>query len=200
MAVKHVGRLTTNNRKLVVVYRVIPGDPENCLVIHSENLEAADHDSLMTLVQGEAGQNADELSELMARSTLADGRNMLGAFHNMGKLTKVPTNIVEMTPSTQSSINLSELNKIIAEQKGVSIEDLAVAPQVPQASASTTTAPSGEVDTAVPVSGEEPLTDEQLAAQYRSQADSLFKEAKRLREQAEELVPTKRKSKVAADA
>ena len=43
------------------------------------------------------------------------------------------------------------------------------------------------------------LTDEALAAQYRSQADSLFKEAKTLREQAEQLVPTKRKSKTTAD-
>ena len=38
------------------------------------------------------------------------------------------------------------------------------------------------------------ITDEQLAAQYRSQADALFKEAKALREQAEELVPTKKKT------
>ena len=36
------------------------------------------------------------------------------------------------------------------------------------------------------------LTDEQLAAQYRSQADALFKEAQSLRKQAEELVPTKK--------
>ena len=43
------------------------------------------------------------------------------------------------------------------------------------------------------------LTDEALASQYRSQADSLFKEAKSLREQAEQLVPTKRKSKTTAD-
>jgi hypothetical protein len=40
------------------------------------------------------------------------------------------------------------------------------------------------------------LTDESLAAQYRSQADALFKEAKILREQAEELVPTKKKPTV----
>ncbi len=43
--------------------------------------------------------------------------------------------------------------------------------------------------------GEAPLDDEALAAQYRSQADTLFKEAKRLREQAEDLVPTKKKAK-----
>ena len=39
------------------------------------------------------------------------------------------------------------------------------------------------------------MTDEDLAASYRSQADTMFKEAKRLREQAEELVPTKKKAK-----
>ena len=38
------------------------------------------------------------------------------------------------------------------------------------------------------------MSNEDLAAQYRSQADALFKEAKALREQAEELVPTKRKA------
>ena len=48
--IKHVGRLTTNNRKLVVAYRVIPGDPENCLVIHTESLDAADHDTLINTV------------------------------------------------------------------------------------------------------------------------------------------------------
>jgi len=37
------------------------------------------------------------------------------------------------------------------------------------------------------------LSDEDLAANYRSQADRMFKEAKRLREQAEELAPTKKK-------
>ena len=44
------------------------------------------------------------------------------------------------------------------------------------------------------------LSDEQLAASYRSQADRLYKEAKSLREQAEELVPTKKKSKASVKA
>jgi hypothetical protein len=42
---------------------------------------------------------------------------------------------------------------------------------------------------------EQPMTDEVMAASLRSQADAMFKEAKSLREQAEELVPTKRKTK-----
>jgi len=40
----------------------------------------------------------------------------------------------------------------------------------------------------------QPLTDEDLARSYRSQADRLSKEAAQLRRQAEELVPTKKKT------
>jgi len=193
---KHVGRLTTNNRKLIVAYRVIPNDPDHCLVVHTESLDAADHDDLIKLVESNAGQTEDHLAVAMARTQLQDGRNMLAGFHTTGKLTKVPTEIVEMTPNNQTRMNLKELNEMIAQQKGVTVADLAPADptqSAPQAQAQTQM-PVVEEAVAAPDDGV--LTDEQLAAQYRSQADSLFKEAKRLREQAEELVPTKRKGKV----
>ena len=193
--IKHVGRLTTNNRKLVVAYRVVPGEPENCLVIHTESLEAADHDTLITMVESNAGQTADELSTVMARTQLTDGSNMLARFHQTGKLVKVPTNIVELTPNRTTAIKLDEINQMIADQKGVTIEELAVPDTTPSAPAPTAPA----VEDATPTS-EAPLDDEALAAQYRSQADSLFKEAKRLREQAEELVPTKKKAKMTESA
>ena len=199
---KHVGRLTTNNRKLIVAYRVIPDDPDHCLVVHTENLDAADHDDLIKLVESNAGQTEDHLAVAMARTQLQDGRNMLAGFHTTGKLVKVPTDIVEMTPNNQTRMNLKELNEMIAQQQGVTVADLA--PSDPTQSAPQAQpqeqAPMAVVEDATPVAGEDVLTDEALAAQYRSQADSLFKEAKRLREQAEELVPTKRKSKVKESA
>lgn len=195
---KHVGRLTTNNRKLIVAYRVVPNDPEHCLVVHTESLDAADHDSLINLVESNAGQSENDLANAMARTQLTDGSNMLARFHTTGKLVKVPTNVVEMTPNITTRVNLAELNKIIADQKGVTVADLAVKSTAPAPTATTTEAPI--VEDATPVVGEEPLSDEQLAAQYRSQADALFKEAKALREQAEELVPTKKKTKQTADA
>jgi len=191
---KHVGRLTTNNRRLIVAYRVLPGDPDNCLVVHTESLDSADHDDLIKLVESNAGQSEDHLAIAMARTQLQDGRNMLSGFHTTGKLVKVPTEIVELTPNNQSSVNLKELNEMIAQQQGVTVADLA--PGDP-----TGATPTPTPTQTTPVTTEQMaqdtgvITDEDLAAQYRSQADSLFKEAKRLREQAEELVPTKRKSK-----
>lgn len=202
MALKHVGRITSNKRKVVVAYRVVPDEPENCVVVQTENLSADEHDALIKAVESAAGQEAEEFAVAMARAYLPDGRNMLAGFHTTGKMRKVAQSEVEMTPNGNTVINLAELNKLIAEQKGVTVGDLAMRSNPEEAAPS----PEGEVDAVAqytdttPTQVTEPasdgiITDEQLAAQYRSQADALFKEAKALREQAEALVPTKRKTK-----
>ena len=201
MALKHVGRIASNRRKVVVAYRVVPDEPENCVVVQTENLSADEHDALIKAVESTAGQEAEEYAVAMARAYLPDGRNMLAGFHTTGKMRKVAQSEVEMTPNGNTVINLAELNKLLAEQKGVTVGDLAMRSNPDEAAP----APEGEVDavaqyTETQSQVAEPaadgiITDEQLAAQYRSQADALFKEAKALREQAEELVPTKRKTK-----
>lgn len=181
----------------MVAYRTLPGDPYTALVVHTESLDADQHDALINLVQSNTGQTAYELAEAMARTRLPDGRIMLAAFHQQGKLAKVPTNIVEMTPTTQASVLLSELNEAIAKQKGVPIEELAIKDGSSSTPVQETVAePTPVVEPAVePLQSatDGVLSDEDLAANYRSQADRLFKEAKALREQAEALVPTKKK-------
>ena len=199
MALKHVGRSAATGKKVIVAYRVIPGDPDYCLVIPTQALEAAQHDDVMKCLESNAGQNAYEFAEAMARTVLSDGLNMLAGMQKYGKITKVKTDTIEMTPDTKSSINLAELNKMLAEQKGVTVADLALKGpngETVQPNTETTTAdPVGDYAT-TKVDGV--LSDEDLAAQYRSQADAMFKEAKRLREQAEELAPTKKKTKTSA--
>jgi hypothetical protein len=98
---------------------------------------------------------------------------------------------MQLTPNTKTVIKLSELNEAIAQQKGVTIADLAL-----QGAKKTEAAAKEEpvALTEAVATDDGVLTDEALAAQYRSQADAMFKEAKRLREQAEELAPTKKKT------
>jgi transaldolase len=84
---------------------------------------------------------------------------------------------------------------MIAQQKGVALEDLALksATQEQKDSVnqeSLTTPPKVVEPVQAPTDGV--LTDDMLAAQLRSQADAMFKEAKRLREEAEKLMPTKK--------
>ena len=46
---------------------------------------------------------------------------------------KVATKLVEMCPNNNAAINLAELNNIIAQQKGVTIDDLALGGAKPKA-------------------------------------------------------------------
>ena len=193
---KHVGRLKKSQRKVIVAYRTLPGDPNSCVCVTTENLEAADHDSLIKLVESNAGQNSYEFVQAMARTTLSDGSNMLARFHTTGKMVKMSTSEVEMTPDLSTKIDLDELNKIIAQQKGVTIAELALTENNEEPTTSNTNknvVPQAETTT-LAENNTDVLTDEQLAANYRSQADTMFKEAKRLREEAEKLHPTKKKT------
>lgn len=198
MAIKHIGKLKSNKRKVAVAYRTLPNDPEHALIVSTENLTDSDHDILMQLVESPAGQDAGELAEAMARTRLSDGSVMLARFHSTGKLQRVPTTDVDMMPTNTDTINLAELNKVIAEQKGVSIADLALKDDTQDVATVSETpasadayAPSNEPTT--PASSDGVMSDEDLAKSYRSQADRLSKEAAQLRRDAEELVPTKKK-------
>jgi hypothetical protein len=199
MALKHVGRIAANGKKVIVAYRVIPGDPDYCLVIPTQGLDAAQHDDVIKILESNAGQNAYEFAEAMARTVLSDGLNMLAGMQKYGKMVKVKSDTIEMTPDSKSVIVLAELNKMLAEGKGVTVADLAL-----KGPNGETVQPKVETPTLDPVGDyattktDGVLSDDDLAAQYRSQADALFKEAKVLREQAEELVPTKKKTKASA--
>jgi hypothetical protein len=188
--IKHVGRLKNNKRRLVVPYRTIPNDPYHCLVVFVDTLSADEHDSLMRVTESAAGQSAYELAEVMDRTFLSDGRNMLVGFYKTGKLQKIATADVEMIPNATSALGLDELNKLIADQRGVSLEDLSIK----SGETKTDPAPVAEVPAEPVVAPVEPapLTDEDLARKYRSDADRLSKEAANLRRMAEDLVPTKK--------
>ena len=194
---KHVGRMAKNQRGVVVAYRVVPGEPDQSVIVDTSSLMAEEHDTLIKTVEGSAGQEADEFATVMARTQLPDGSNMLARFHATGKMMKVASADVEMTPNNNTSISLAELNEVIAEQKGVTVADLALADEAgnrPEVVTETTDPSLSAEQVAAGASNDGVLSDADLAAQYRSQADALFKEAKVLREQAEELVPTKKKT------
>lgn len=189
--------MAKNQRGVVVAYRVVPGEPDQSVIIDTSSLMAEEHDTLIKTVEGSAGQEADEFATVMARTQLPDGSNMLARFHATGKMMKVASADVEMTPNNNTSISLAELNQVIAEQKGVTVADLALADEAgnrPEVVTEATDPTLSAEQVASGVSNDGVLSDADLAAQYRSQADALFKEAKVLREQAEELVPTKKKT------
>ena len=183
MAVKHVGQMSSG-AKVLVAMRTLPGDPNSALVIPTAALKQTYHDELDSLVMKDEAQQAYELATVLNVRKFSDGSTMLPSLHAKGLMQKVPTNAVTMTPATtkDSWIQLDELNKVIAEQRGVGIDELAITE-------------SGKPGKTQPVANEAPaetdgvLSDEDLAAQYRAQADQLYKEVQQLRKQADELAP-----------
>jgi hypothetical protein len=195
---KHVGRIKTTGRRCLVVFRTLPGDAFNCLIIQTESLEPDYHDQLIKLVESPSAQLANEFSEVLARAIFSDGSTMLPSLHVKGLLSKVPTDIVEMMPNNQTSIILADLNQLIAQQQGVSVQDLAIKPNPAQNEEIQELAMVKEPP--APVQEEQVITatgtPEEQAKFYRSQADKLAKEAANFRRLAEELAPTKKKSTV----
>ena len=212
--IKHVGKLVKTGRKCLVAFRTLPGESYSCLIVPTENLPDSYHDSLISLVESNAAQSAYEFGEVLARATFSDGSRMLAALHTQGKLVKVSTSEVEMTPNFQGSINLAELNQIIAEQRGVAVDDLSVtdgnqkkdgvevvdvatvrdiSPELIKSPADNAYAKTTSQSV-----NEEPATvttfasPDEEAKHYRSQADALAKQAAAMRRKAEELVPTKK--------
>lgn len=188
--------MKNNGAKVAVVYRTLPGEAFHALVVGTASLQESYHDSLMSLIQSESGQSANELADILSVRKFPDGSNMLEFLHVKGYLKKVPTDGVLMTPTTNDGISLDQLNQLLAEQKGVSIDELAVTDGInpnPRSKPREELKPVSEAKTELETS--EDLT----PAQLRSKADALFKQAQSLRKQADAIDPPKKKKKTVVE-
>jgi hypothetical protein len=193
---KHIGKLKNTGSKVIVVFRTIPGESDRALVLETATLPDSYHDSLMKLIESEQGQSAYEFGEIMFTRSFPDGRNMLTSSQQDNRLHKVPTDLVLMTPSPSTEILLAQLNVIIAEQKNCSIDDLCTFVSGGVKRSAEQNINESSIDQEISEKQPEVLTDKDLARSYRSQADSLYKEAAKLRKQADELDPPQKKSSV----
>jgi hypothetical protein len=113
--IKHIGK--HNNKKVIILYRVVPDEEHMCLVTYSDALPRKYHDTIMPILEGQVGQASDTFAEVLHRNSLYDGRNILGSLHKEGFIKKVPTNQVIVTATPKSQVRLDELNSIITEMK-----------------------------------------------------------------------------------
>ncbi len=205
---KHIGRLKNTGTKVLVVFRTLPGESNSALILPVNQLSDSYHDALMQLVETDQAQESFELGEIMFIRHFPDGRPMLTAMQQDGRLQKISTDMVHMTPTINAAIPLDQLNVLIAEQRNCAVDDLCTfvkggsANTVPNSNSEAT---KESVDTTEPVRAQAAqnavLTDVDIAKSYRSQADAMYKEAARLRKEADALDPPKKKTtKVSEDA
>ncbi len=206
--------MKNNSARLAIVYRTLPGDAHNALVVGTSGLTDSYHDGLMSVLESDSGQQANELADILAVRKFPDGNNMLEFLHTHGHLKKVPTHMVLVTPNAQTAIPLDELNKLIADQKGVTVDELAIVPEGEKIEKSPKQPPEeykskwdkAREEKAAKSAAESQKTVEtyntevesvgvMTPAEMRSKADALYKEAARLRKEADAIDPPKKKVK-----
>jgi hypothetical protein len=213
---KHIGRMIRNKAKVLVVFRTLPGESNYALIIPVSQLSDSYHDSIMKLVEEDQAQEVFEFGEILFHRSFSDGRPMLQALRADNLLQKVPTDSVEMTPTTTDVVGLHQLNVLIAEQKNCAIDDLYTFVSGAPKKAHATVEEIVQVkdlgkdlgEPTIPAkplkaAANEVLDDVSIARSYRSQADAMYKEAARLRKEADSLDPPQKKTtkvKESADA
>jgi len=206
---KHIGRMINTGAKVLVVFRTLPGESNMALVLPVANLTDSYHDSIMTVVETDQAQETFEFGEIMFTRTFPDGRPMLQALQADNRLQKVATDLVIMAPTTNDNVQLDQLNVLIAEQRNCTVDDLyTFVSGAPSKSNGSVVEEIVEVKDLSPIeplkaSENAVLSDRDIAKSYRSQADAMYKEAAKLRKEADELDPPQKKTakvKESADA
>jgi hypothetical protein len=184
---KHIGK--HNNKKVVVLYRTVPGEDHMCLVLYSDALPRIYHDDVMRVLESDVGQQAKEFSDALFRNLFSDGSNMLQKLHQERLIKKIPTNQVIVTPTPTSNVRLDELNEILNKMQAG--EEAVAKMSELDRNAGFKNGKSPSTNITEPVSA---LTDQDLAQQrleqarsMKSQAETLLAEAARLEAQAASL-------------
>lgn len=196
---KHVGK--HNDKRCVIVFRKIPDLEHMALVVYSDLLPRMVHDEVMRALESPPGQEAKELSDVLFRTIMADGHNCLESLHRNGLMKKVPTNQVLVTPTSNSSVRLDELNDILDEMtkgeealkrlqdidsaRGMSGKQAPRRAQIQELGERRTREAQGNTSAAEMLSGL--LSDTDLAAQRLEQAQKMEASAKQLLAEAERL-------------
>ena len=131
---KHIGELADESKaKVVIMYRTVPGEADNCLVVGTKFLPDMYHNALMKAVESEGGQEADEFADFASRQTFPDGTNMLAMLHNDNYIKKFKTKEIMVTygNTDDGRILLNKLNEMIAKEKGTTVKEMAKDPDAP---------------------------------------------------------------------
>ena len=184
---KHIG--THNSRNVVVVFRQVPEEPQNCLIVYNDSLPKELQNTLDSCVKTSMAQNNPSFAVAANALQTTSGQTLLASLHTGGYMRKTPASEVFLTPNDKTRVLLSEVNAMAPVQP----MEPTRAPAQAQAPA-----PLREMATqAAPVSAPQTgaLSDEQIANNLRSQAQSLQSEVTRLLKEADELKPLPKRSR-----
>ena len=169
---KHVGK--HGEKPCVVIFRELPNEPENCLIVETQSLQQQQHDDLMMIVQSSEAQQSNEVSNVLERRQFTDGSSILSYLHYNKKLQKVPVSQINLTPTPSNSIPLSEVNAELRKIDGGYVPPMTDEAHLEKANAPVQDAPADAVT-------------ESAEAAAPSEAQSLIFQANLMKEDAERM-------------
>ncbi len=110
---KHVGRLGNTGVRVAVVFRKLPSDDVNCLIVETERLPDSYHDTVIQCLNSKESFETNEFYEVLNRRTFPDGLNCLTALHQKGFLRKEPVDNIVMLPLPNQPVALALINATI---------------------------------------------------------------------------------------
>ena len=137
---KHIGKLKDSGANVAIIFRTVPEEPNNCLVVGPKFLDDTNHNALMRAIESQEAQQSFELGSYLTRTSFPDGTNMLAFLHQGNFLKKMPTKdiIVTMGTGNDGKVSLDELNKLIAKERDVKVSELSVEDPTPKQTADAT--------------------------------------------------------------
>ena len=172
---KHAGQLSNTGVRVAVVFRKLPNDETNCLIVETERLPDSYHDYVIQCLNSREAFETNEFYEVLNRRTFPDGMNCLTALHQRGYLRKEPVTNVTMLPLPNQPVPLALINATIDKKvdEYIAKQKSDTAPPVP--AATTVAPPVGDVSA--------------IAKGLLLQADLLEADATAKREEAYALAP-----------
>lgn len=110
---KHAGQLSNTGVRVAVVFRKLPNDETNCLVVETERLPDSYHDYVIQCLNSREASETNEFYEILNRRTFPDGLNCLTALHQRGFLRKTLVENVTMLPLPGQAVPLALINATI---------------------------------------------------------------------------------------
>lgn len=176
---KHAGQLANTGVRVAVVFRKLPNDETNCLIVETERLPDSYHDYVIQCLNSKESAETNDFYEVLNRRTFPDGSNCLTSLHQRGFLRKEPVTNIVMLPLPGQAVPLALINATI---------DKKVDQYVAQQNAAKTALENAETPSvpAISVTSDDPVA---VAKGLILQAELLEQDALAKREEAYALAP-----------
>ena len=110
---KHSGQLANTGVRVAVIFRKLPNDETNCLIVETERLPDGYHDYVIQCLNSKEASETNDFYEVLHRRTFHDGLNCLTALHQKGFLRKEPVSNITMLPLPNQPVPLALINATI---------------------------------------------------------------------------------------